>query len=158
MSQLHSTAIEQCVLAALMTVQNSLETVINDLSEDCFYAERHKAIFNASTDLSNENKPYDVVFVEQKLIETKRIELIGGADYLSTIFTEAPSSFYNLEPYTAELNKFKAHREVERIGQGIQEIAKDLTIADVHNAAENILSGADTSDKVHSYRCGISIH
>ena len=147
MSQLHSTAIEQCVLAALMTVQNSLETVINDLSEDCFFSERHKEIFKAITELSNENKPYDVVFVEQKLIETKRIELIGGAVYLSTIFAESPSSFYNLEPYTAELNKFKAHREVERIGQGIQEIAKDLTIVDVHNAAENILSGADTSDK-----------
>ena len=147
MSQLHNISIEQCVLTALMTVQNSLEVVINDLSEDCFFAERHKEIFNAITELSNENKPYDVVFVEQKLIETKRIELIGGTEYLSVMFAESPSSVYSLEQYAAELNKFKAHREVERIGQSIQEVAKDLTVSDIHSAAENILSGSAGNEK-----------
>ena len=147
MSNIHNLSIEQCVLVALMTVQNSFETVMNDLDAECFYAERHKAIFNAITDLSNENKPYDVVFVEQKLIETKHHELVGGTEYLMRMFTESPSSFYSLESYVAELNKFKSHREVEQIGQSIQEKAKDLTVPDIHNAAENILSGSNTSDK-----------
>lgn len=147
MSNIHNLSIEQCVLTALMTVQNSLETVLNDISDDCFFAERHRAIFNAVISLSNENKPYDIVFVEQKLIETKQLELSGGSDYLIKMMSESASSFYNLESYVAQLNKFKSHREVERIGQSIQEAAKDLTLPDVHNAAENILSGSSTNDK-----------
>lgn len=147
MSNIHNLSIEQCVLTALMTVQNSLETVLSDISEDCFFAERHKAIFKAVVSLSNENKPYDVLFVEQKLTETKQLELSGGSNYLIKMMSESASSFYNLESYVAQLNKFKSHREVEQIGQSIQEAAKDLTLTDVHNAAENILSGSNTNDK-----------
>lgn len=73
---------------------------------------------------------------------------MGGSEYLLQMSSEAPSSFYNLESYVAELNKFKAHREVEHIGQSIAEIAKDLTIPDVHIAAESILDGKKTSNDV----------
>lgn len=147
MSNIHNLSIEQCVLVALMTVQNSLETVMGDLDIECFYAERHKAIFKSITELSNENKPYDAVLVEQKLIETKTLELSGGSKYLLQIMSDSASSFYNLESYVAQLNKFKSHREVEGMGRNIQEAAKDLTVPDIHNVAESILSGSNTNDK-----------
>ncbi|MDC4783576.1 DNA helicase, partial [Acinetobacter baumannii] len=63
-SKIHNIAIEQAVLTALMTVADSLETVINDLDVECFYPERHKQIFRAIAELHNENQPYDVVMVE----------------------------------------------------------------------------------------------
>lgn len=148
MIEIHNNSIEQCVLAALMTVQNSLETVMNDLDENCFFATRHQEIYKAITDLANEDKPYDVVFVEQKLNEKNSLLGITPAEYLMTLMSEAPSSFYNLESYVAELNKLKAHREVEKMGRSIQELARDLTVPDVHNAAENILNKATTNEKL----------
>lgn len=148
MIEIHNNSIEQCVLAALMTVQNSLETVMNDLDESCFFATRHQEIYKAITDLANENKPYDVVFVEQKLNEKNSLVGVTPAEYLMTLMSEAPSSFYNLESYVAELNKLKAHREVEKMGRSIQELARDLTVPDVHNAAENILNKATTNEKL----------
>ncbi|AVH14393.1 replicative DNA helicase [Acinetobacter indicus] len=148
MIEIHNNSIEQCVLAALMTVQNSLETVMNDLDESCFFATRHQEIYKAITDLASENKPYDVVFVEQKLNEKNSLVGVTPAEYLMTLMSEAPSSFYNLESYVAELNKLKAHREVEKMGRSIQELARDLTVPDVHNAAENILNKATTNEKL----------
>lgn len=148
MIEIHNNSIEQCVLAALMTVQNSLETVMNDLDEGCFFATRHQEIYKAITDLASENKPYDVVFVEQKLNEKNSLVGVTPAEYLMTLMSEAPSSFYNLESYVAELNKLKAHREVEKMGRSIQEVARDLTVPDVHNAAENILNKATTNEKL----------
>lgn len=118
---------EQAVLTALMTVDKSFDVVSNDLDVECFFPERHKQIFQAIADLANENKPYDFVMVEQQLKQKNVIHLMGGSEYLLQMSSEAPSSFYNLESYVAELNKFKAHREVEHIGQSIAEIAKDLT-------------------------------
>lgn len=148
MIDIHNNSIEQCVLAALMTVQNSLETVMNDLDENCFFATRHQEIYKAITDLASENKPYDVVFVEQKLNEKNSLVGVTPAEYLMTLMADAPSSFYNLESYVAELNKLKAHREVEKMGRSIQEVARDLTVPDVHNAAENILNKATTNEKL----------
>ena len=45
MSDIHNIAIEQCVLAALMTVKDSYETVAGDLTQDCFYATKKQEIF-----------------------------------------------------------------------------------------------------------------
>ena len=148
MIEIHNNSIEQCVLVALMTVQNSLETVMGDLDENCFYANRHQEIYKAITDLSSENKPYDVLLVEQKLNEKNSLVGVDPSEYLMQIMKDAPSSFYNLESYVAELNKLKAHREVEKIGRSIQEVARDLTVPDVHNAAENILNKATASERL----------
>lgn len=148
MSNIHNIPMEQAVLTALMTVANSFDVVSNDLDVECFFPERHKQIFQAITELANDNKPYDFVMVEQQLKQKNVIHLMGGSDYLLQMSSEAPSSFYNLESYVAELSKFKSHREVEHIGQSIAEIAKDLTIPDVHIAAESILDGKKTSNDV----------
>lgn len=148
MSHIHNIPMEQAVLTALMTVANSFDVVSNDLDEHCFFPERHKQIFTAIAELANENKPYDFVMVEQQLKQKNVIHLMGGSEYLLQMSSEAPSSFYNLESYTAELNKFKAHREVEKMGESIAQISQDLTIPDIHIAAEAILDGKKTSNEV----------
>jgi replicative DNA helicase len=84
--------------------------------------------------------------VEQQLKQKNVIHLMGGSEYLLQMSSEAPSSFYNLESYTAELNKFKAHREVEKMGESITQISQDLTIPDIHIAAEAVLDGKKTGN------------
>jgi len=148
MSNIHNINMEQCVLAALITVENSFEVVSGDLDADCFFSERHKQIFKAVSQLATECKPYDAVMVEQKLKQENVLHLIGGEEYLVRLLQDSPSSFYNLSTYAAELNKFKSHREVQKIGESIAQIAQDLTIPDVHIAAENLLDGSTASDKV----------
>lgn len=148
MSHIHNIPMEQAVLTALMTVASSFDVVSNDLDENCFFPERHKQIFAAITELANENKPYDFVMVEQQLKQKNVIHLMGGSEYLLQMSSEAPSSFYNLESYTAELSKLKAHREVEKMGESIAQISQDLTIPDIHIAAEAILDGKKTNTDV----------
>ena len=48
----HNLALEQAVLAALMTVAESFEQVGDVLTENDFYATRHKYIFRAIAQLS----------------------------------------------------------------------------------------------------------
>ena len=143
MIELHNIAMEQCVLMALMTVQNSLEVVSNDLTKDSFHADRHKLIFQSITDLSNESKPYDVLLVEQKLNDSKLLALAGGSEYLSQILNESASSFYNLETYVAQLNKLKSHRDLESLGQQMIALSRDLTKEDVFTDAEGLFSSVD---------------
>ena len=153
MSHIHNIPMEQAVLTALMTVANSFDVVSNDLDVDCFFPERHKQIFTAIAELANDNKPYDFVMVEQQLKQKNVIHLMGGSEYLLQMSSEAPSSFYNLESYTAELNKFKAHREVEKMGESITQISQDLTIPDIHIAAEAVLDGKKTG--IDAEKCDV---
>lgn len=147
MSDIHNIAIEQCVLAALMTVQNSYETVAGDLTQDCFFSTKHQEVFKAISELADSGKPYDAVLVEQKLNQSK--SLVDASDYLMTIMSESPSSFYNLGSYVSELNKLKSHRKVEEIGKKIAMIAHDLNLDDVFAEAEGLFSGSDNQDQNH---------
>ena len=67
MSHIHNIPMEQAVLTTLMTVANSFDLVSNDIDVECFFPGRHKQIFQAVSDLANDNKPYDAVMVEQRL-------------------------------------------------------------------------------------------
>ena len=105
-SEIKNLQIEQSVLATLMTVANSYSEVESKLSEEDFFANRHKLIFKAIVDLDSKNSPYDVVLVNQYLENHNLSEQSGGEQYLIKIMSDAPSSFFNLESYVEKLKDF----------------------------------------------------
>ncbi|ENF6368049.1 DnaB-like helicase C-terminal domain-containing protein [Acinetobacter baumannii] len=138
-SDIQNISIEQSVLVALMTTSNSLEVVANDLTEEHFFAGRHKIIYRAIVELSNADMPYDAVFVGKHLQERNLLNDIGGEEYLIQL-NSAIGSVHHLEYFVAELTKLKNHREVEGIGLAIAGRAKDLTVSDIYLEAENLFS------------------
>lgn len=125
---IHNIQIEQAVLAALMTVAGSYGQIENLLSENDFYATRHKLIFSAIVDLDAQNAPYDSVLVNQWL-ETRNFgEASGGEKYLMQLMSDAPSSFYNLKSYAEKLKDFTACRQVEVEALKIIQQARQLTV------------------------------
>ncbi|MCH7381396.1 replicative DNA helicase [Acinetobacter higginsii] len=147
MSNLQNIAMEQAVLTALMTTAQSLDTIGSDLTEGCFFASRHKQIYMAICELSSENKPYDVVFVADKLNSAGLLEISGGEEYLLKMMAEAPSSYYNAEEYIAHLRKLHSHRQVVEIGKRIAAMALDTSNPDVFAEAENILGQVETYEQ-----------
>jgi len=125
---IHNIQIEQAVLAALMTVAGSYGQIENLLSENDFYATRHKLIFNAIVDLDAQNSPYDSVLVNQWLETRNYGEVSGGEKYLMQLMSDAPSSFYNLKSYAEKLKDFTACRQVEAEALKIIQQARQLTV------------------------------
>lgn len=143
-TEIFNLSVEQNVLMALATTANSLETVSNDLTKDHFFAERHKVIYSAMCKLSEQNKPYDLVFISQYLSNHKQLDDAGGEEYLVQL-SQASGNSHHLEYFVAELGKLKAHREVERIGLAIAEKAKDMTVQDVYLEAESLFDSSGES-------------
>ena len=115
----HNLAIEQAVLAALMTVAESFEQVSDTLNETDFYATRHKYIFRAIEKLAQENSPYDAVLVNDWLIKQNLLDAIGGEEYLMQLMSDSPSSFYNLETYAGKIKEFSTLRSMIKVGNEI---------------------------------------
>lgn len=143
-TEIFNLSVEQNVLMALATTANSLETVSNDLTQDHFFAERHKVIYGAMCKLSEQSKPYDLVFISQYLSNHKQLESVGGEEYLAQL-SQASGNSHHLEYFVAELGKLKAHREVERIGLAIAEKAKDMTVQDIYLEAEGLFENSGDS-------------
>lgn len=143
----HNLAIEQVVLAALMTVADSFEQVSDVLSEEDFYAARHKYIFRAIQNLVQSNSPYDVVLVNDWLISQNLLEAAGGEEYLMQLMADSPASFYNLETYATKIKEFSTLRNMIKVGTEILQNAYDTkgrTVSDILDLAEtNIFSIAE---------------
>ncbi|MHC6185219.1 replicative DNA helicase [Acinetobacter sp. X9] len=125
---IHNLQIEQAVLAALMTVAGSYAQVENLLSENDFYATRHKLIFSAIVDLDEKDSPYDAVLVNQWLEMRNYGEASGGDKYLIQLMNDAPSSFYNLQSYAEKLKDLTICRQVEAEAMKIIQQARHLTV------------------------------
>lgn len=143
----HNLAIEQAVLAALMTVAESFEQVGEILNEDDFYATRHKYIYRAIEKLAQDNSPYDAVLVNDWLINQNLLDAIGGEDYLMQLMSDSPASFYNLETYAHKIREFSTLRSMIKASNEILMNAYDpkgRNVSDLLDLAEtNIFSIAE---------------
>lgn len=137
----HNLAIEQAVLAALMTVAESFEQVSDLLKENDFYATRHKYIYRAIEKLAQENSPYDAVLVNDWLLKQNLLDAIGGEEYLMQLMADSPSSFYNLETYATKIKEFSTLRSMIKVSTEILQNAYDTK----GRGVSEILDLAETS-------------
>uniref|UniRef100_A0AAU8KWA7 DNA 5'-3' helicase n=2 Tax=unclassified bacterial viruses TaxID=12333 RepID=A0AAU8KWA7_9VIRU len=149
-TKLFNLQFEQTVLCTLILNSNSFEIASGLLSERCFYADRHKYLFNAIKSLAEQGKPYTEGFIEEYLSADKEtFKLMGGEEYLIDICRNAFSDTFNFEFYISELIKLADHRDVESIGKKIIEVANDTNQVDVFSSAESLLIKTDGSTSVN---------
>jgi len=148
-TRIHNLQFEKSVLSVLMINTGAYEIASGSLSERCFYAERHKYIYNAIKSLAEQGKPCTEGFIDGYLKnDWKTYQLMGGEEYLAELYCDAFSDAHNLEAYVAELNKLADHRDVEGIAKRIIEVANDVNLVDVYSSAESLFEKTDSSTGV----------
>ncbi|MFR9606779.1 MAG: replicative DNA helicase [Rikenellaceae bacterium] len=88
--------LEESVLGALMLEKDSIDIVQEFLSPETFYAEQHKLIYAAISDLSEARQNIDLYTVTEKLKGEKNLEAAGGVAYLASL-TQKVDSAANIE-------------------------------------------------------------
>ncbi len=87
----HSDEAEVSVLGSAMFSRNALFEVLDILTPDDFYNERHKEIFSAIRDLNRRLDPVDALTVSEELVKRKTLDLVGGRGYVASLVNEVPS-------------------------------------------------------------------
>lgn len=143
----HSLMMEQAVLAALMTIAESWESVADILTENDFYAARHRYIFRAIEKLANSHQPYDAVLVSDWLSNQHLLDTAGGEAYLMQLMSESPTSLFNLPSYAEKVKEFSTLRHMINVSNEILQTAYDpkgQSVRDILDRAEsNIFSIAE---------------
>lgn len=117
---------EEAVLGALMLEKDALTTVIDILKPESFYKDANKEIYQAIIDLFNNSEPVDMLTVANQLRELGKLEIAGGAYYLTEL-TSRVNSAANIEFHSRIVVEQAIKRELIRISSEIQKDAFEDT-------------------------------
>lgn len=90
--QPQATDLEEAVIGACLIEKDAFSNISSILKPNSFYDTKHKLIFNAISTLAGENKPVDLLTVQEELRKTGDLENAGGIFYLTDLSRKVLSS------------------------------------------------------------------
>ncbi len=119
--------LEEAVLGALMLDKDAVSEVIDILTPDSFYDERHQRIFAAIQSLFNKTEPIDLLTVINELTQRGEIETVGGHTFVAQL-TNRVASAANIEYHARIIVQKAIQRKLIHIASQIIHDAYDDTI------------------------------
>lgn len=112
---------ERALLGSIMLKPDALYDIVDIISSEVFYAEKHRIIYSTMMDLFQKNEPIDLLSLSSKLKEKKQIEKIGGNSYLTELVNFVPSAS-NVKHYADIVHKKYVLRNVISVADHISEL------------------------------------
>ena len=149
----HSLEAERALLGCIILDTKIQVEVSAFLSEEDFFAESHRTIFNAMTEIIRENRPVDLVTLIDALEKKGAIESVGGIDFITDLTEIMPSSA-NYMHYLDIVQRDSMLRKLIKGSSSIIEECKQSTdekksLAKAEKIVYEISNTADTSEVVH---------
>lgn len=116
----HSIESEQSVIGGLMLDNEKFEDVSTKLGVSDFYTQSHQALFEAIQLLQQDNKPFDLITVLEKLESSGRLEDAGGKSYLVDLVSDTPGSV-NIDFYVDIVRNKAILRNLIKVSNEISE-------------------------------------
>ena len=133
-----ATDLEEVVLGALMLEKEAVNEVIDILSPEAFYLDKHQKIFAAIKSLFGKSEPIDIMTVTNELKQRGELELVGGAYYISKL-TNRVVSAANIEYHARIIMQKHIQRQLILISSDM-----------IHDAFEDTTDVFDLLDKAES--------
>ncbi len=115
---------EMALLGAVMIRPENIHEIIDIISVDSFYADKHKIIFKAMLDLLSRSHPIDLLSLSSKLEEQKQLDMVGGRSYLAEIIQSVPTAT-NITHYAEMVQKKYMLRRLIEAGEKIHDLGFD---------------------------------
>ena len=149
----YSLEAEQTVIGSMLMSRDAVYTATEYVSEDDFYTPEQRAAFTAIYTLFRENRPIDLITVQDQLNKMGKLEEVGGVEYLTNISLNVPTS-----AHVREYARIVQEKSVlRRLIRSANDIAADSfegkdKLEEILNKAEerifNIIQNRRTSDLV----------
>ncbi len=133
-------AAEQALLGAIMIKPDSIHDILDLVTAESFYANKHRLIFKTMLGLKEKNEPIDVVAMTSELRGKKQLEQIGGGGYLAELISLVPSAS-NIEHYANIVGKKAALRQLIDSANRILELGynESESIDTIFDRAEQLI-------------------
>lgn len=88
----HSLEAEAALLGSIMLRPDAIYEVLDLVTPNSFYFEKHKTIFETMLELFGKHQPIDILSLSSRLKEKDLLERVGGATFLTELSGAVPSS------------------------------------------------------------------
>ena len=88
----HSMEAEQAVIGSMLMDRDAMESALEILQPDDFYGRQYGTLFQAIRELNTENKPVDLVTLQERLKENNVPEELAGMDFIREVLGSVPTS------------------------------------------------------------------
>ncbi len=129
---------EKALLGSIMLRPEVAYDILDIISEDCFYSEKHRLIFKAMMDLFSKKEPIDLLTLSAYLKEQNQLSQIGDNTFLTELVNIVPSSA-NAEHYAKIVHKKYMMRRLIGAAEEISELG--------YNEAEDLENALDKAEK-----------
>ena len=102
---------EMSVLGVAFLNKDSLEKISEEVTEDMFFNDKNRIIFNAIISLYKEKNPIDITTIKAELDKKKALNEVGGIPYLMEVIDSVVTSA-NLEYYIKILREHAIRRNI----------------------------------------------
>ena len=123
---------EKVVLGAALISEKSAGFVMTSITEEHFFIQRHKTIFEAMRNLFDNRIPIDVATLMDELLNSNKLEEIGGVEYLTVLVDELIIE-ENVEFY---INILKDKNLLRKILSTMDGLCKEWNESEVTNVAD----------------------
>ncbi len=102
---------EVAVLGAILLDKDALLDVVDIISENSFYKDKHAKVYAACLTLNNNSQPIDMVTVCQQLMKDQNLDIVGGVTFVSQL-TNKVASASNIEHHAKIMEEQHIKRSV----------------------------------------------
>ena len=88
----HSLEAEAALLGSIMLRPDAIYEILDLVTPNSFYFEKHKMIFETMLELFGKHQPIDILSLSSRLKEKDLLERVGGATFLTELSSAVPSS------------------------------------------------------------------
>lgn len=143
---------EKALLGSLMLKPEGMHEILDTVSADSFYSERHRAIFKSMMDLFSKSEPIDLISLSTRLKEKSEIERVGGAAFLTELVNFVPSAA-NLKHYADVVQKKYMMRGLIAASEYIAELGYDEAqdLEEMLDRAEKKIYEVTASPTLHKF-------
>ena len=133
----HNTEAEQAILGAMMLDEKVCQDALSKLQLDDFYHHRHRIIYEAIQALLEQAIGIDVTTVTSYLQDHKRLNEIGGVEYILTIYESVATTAHTNHYIEMVLEKSLSRAVITRAGSLIEQgYDPNLTAGDLIDMAQ----------------------
>jgi replicative DNA helicase len=134
----HSIHAEQSILGSLMLDNAAWNRIADQINSRDFYRKEHRLIFQAISQLAENNQPLDIITLSELLERRNELDAAGGMDYLLSIGRETPTAA-NVAAYAKIVRETSILRQLVSVGTDIADSAyqtEGRAVADLLDTAE----------------------
>ncbi len=107
----HNLDAEMALLGSVMLRPDAIYEIMDLVSTDSFYFDKHRTIYEAMLELFSKREPIDLLSLSSKLKEKSLLERVGGSTFLTELTSVVPSSA-NIKHYANIVQKKYMMREL----------------------------------------------